>query len=95
MYDTYFDEVINRLTFEDYNFLGCLYGDGSINPFTAINKTKIKESTDLTESVFRKVETRLYAMLLIDQVIGSKNNSYYLTNYGLSVLQKHDKGDVE
>lgn len=92
---TYFDEVTNRLILDDYEVLGYLYYGGAVNPFTALSKIKIKEETKLSESLFRKAETRLYALLLIDQVAGTKSNSYYLTKYGLEVVQKHIKGDVE
>ncbi|MGG0754913.1 hypothetical protein [Brevibacillus laterosporus] len=92
----YFNEVVNALTHEDFQVLGCLFDVKATASFKAKNKNKIMEDTNFSTAVLRRIINRLIACRLIEiSTMVNGKRSYYLSKYGVQAINNSLKGVVE
>lgn len=85
---SYFDEVVEALTIEDMNLLAVLDREKASKKTAAVSSSRIMEAGNLSESIFRKLSTRLSALRFVEVTATFKENALHLTPYGYSALLK-------
>lgn len=82
MQDSYFQNVITKLTHEDINLLTILREHNATSTFKAVKNQKVAELSKLTEAHYRRVMSRLAALDFIQITPSSREYLLYLTPYG-------------
>lgn len=84
----YFDQVVKRLTLQDFELLTLLAIDSSMIPLRAKNKQEIVEKTNFSEATYRKIINRLETLCFIESIGEGKAYAYYLTEYGKQAFEQ-------
>lgn len=92
MKEDYFDHVVSSLTFEDMQLLGTLYAQEATASFKSLKTSTVQELTGLTEATYRRTVSRLLANRFIEIIPVKKQNSVYITQYGIAALMKNVEG---
>jgi DNA-binding IclR family transcriptional regulator len=82
MQNSYFQNVITKLTHEDINLLTILREHEATSIFKAVRNQKVFEQSNLTEAQYRRVFNRLVALDFIHVTPSSREYLLYLTPYG-------------
>lgn len=85
--DNYFEYVLENITLQDLTLLKILNENGALSKFRAITLFSLKEKSEMSEAIFRKVFNSLSCMRFIETDKGSKDHRVYMSSYGKEVLK--------
>lgn len=83
----YFEQVISRLSLEEIEILNSLTSQESLSRYTARSKQDLMEKTNLSETLVRKIISRLEAMCFVEVSTGNRRHLVHVTDYGLNAIQ--------
>jgi len=86
--ENYFDAVVGSLTIDDMYVLGTLHENDATAGFKAMPNTEIFRIVKFTEATYRRTINRLCANKLIETIGVSKQNLFYLTEFGRAAVTK-------
>jgi hypothetical protein len=93
--DKYFDLICKKLTIDDLMILGILQTQDATSAHKALKKRTIIEGSGLSEAIFRKSLSKLHGIFLIESVIGSKEHSFFINNYGILAVKQSMEGALQ
>ncbi|NQX66665.1 hypothetical protein HQN90_11055 [Paenibacillus alba] len=85
--DNYFDYVMENVTREDLTLLKILNGSGELTKFRAITLISLREKSEMSEAIFRKVFTGLTYIRFIESDKGAREQRVIITSYGKEALK--------
>ena len=91
--DSYFEEIVSELTYDEMVILGLLSDQNANSVFKSIKKKSVQEQTNLTDANIRKSILRLEAKRFIEINSSSKEYRLYITEYGQLALNKQLQGE--
>lgn len=84
----YFDMVLKNLTSQDFELLAFLTNNSVSNPLFSKSREEIMSETGLSKAIFRKIITRLEALLFIETVSAGRELNYFITPHGLEAYRQ-------
>ena len=88
----YFEEVLSTISHDELTILNELYVSDSFTAYTALTNSHLKECSSLSEATYRKVISNLIRLQFIKQHTGSKNHTYYISQYGSLAINRISEG---
>lgn len=88
----HFHELVKNLEKNDLLVLNTLYTNESVNRISALDRTKIILDTGIRDYSLRKTLERLESLLFIEISKSNRQYEFYLTDFGLSAINKITEG---
>ena len=83
----HFQSLVDGLSLNDIEILNVLSSKESLSKYSGRTKKEVYESTQMTNSLFRKCILRLEAMKFIAIVPGSREHLLHITEFGQEAIQ--------
>lgn len=88
----YFEEVLSSISHDELTILNELYLSDSFTAYTALTNSYLKKQSKLSEATYRKVISNLIRLQFIRPHTGSKNHTYYISQYGSLAINRISEG---
>lgn len=86
--EQYFQEVVSELSIDDLRLLGFLFDHESTASFKSVTNIYVMNKCGFTEANLRKSVYRLVANKFISIVLMKRQQSFFITQWGVSALKK-------